>query len=131
MWSRPELQEQQDLFTWLSGAGAAALNGDAEPARELAANVMMRALVGHDGQWGWHTAEVLALAGLVDEAVDTLAIAIPNGFSNVLMLESRDATLATVRTHVRFPALLAEAKRLDAELDEALREVTTSAARHP
>jgi tetratricopeptide (TPR) repeat protein len=122
-WSRPELLAEDDLFKWLSQAGVAALDGNSEPAKALVDHPNMSALAAHDAQWGWHLSEVLALAGHAEQALDALAQAVNNGLSNVVMIESRDAMLAAVRNHHRFPSILAKAKRLDAELDAALREI--------
>ena len=127
LFSRPELQAQDDFFKWLSHAAVAAMDGNTQPAIELSKDANMSALVALDPQWGWHLSEVLAMAGLVEQSLDVLSQAVNNGLSNVLMIESRDATLAPIRGHVRFPAILANAKRLDASLEESLRKIKAAA----
>lgn len=78
-------------------------------------------IVRHDPQWAWHVAEIFALGGLRDEAIGMLDHAIHQGFCNVPMLESRDATLASVRNDPRFTALIERARASAAALESALR----------
>jgi hypothetical protein len=49
-----------------------------------------------------------------------LATAVRNGFTNVPLIESRDATLANLRGHARFPAVLAQARQAYAEFIRAI-----------
>jgi hypothetical protein len=123
LWQRPELGEQDDLFTWLSRAGVEAIDGNPEAARALNESAVMQSLAAHDAQWGWHLCEILALAGLVNDALNGLDQAVQNGFSNIEMMASRDAMFASIRSHERFPSILAHAARRDAELAQTLHDV--------
>ena len=120
-WQRGVRDSEDDFFALLCRAGVAALDGDEVSVKKFLDHPVARSLADHDAQWAWHIAEVTALAGLPEQAMGLLERAVQQGFSNTLMLESRDAMLAPVRAHPRFPALLESAKRNAAVLEEALR----------
>ena len=74
------------------------------------------ALLELDAEFGWMIGEVYAMAGLHDAAIRALELAVRQGLSNVVMLESRDATLTPLRADPRFAALVEKAKQRAAEL---------------
>ena len=117
-WVRGLRDSEDDFFALLCRAGVAGLDGDQASVKKWLDRPVAQSLADHDAQWAWHIAEVSALAGLPDLAMGFLERAVRQGFSNTLMLESRDATLAAVRSHARFPELL-EATRQNATVLEA------------
>jgi serine/threonine-protein kinase len=118
--SRMSGAASDDVGAVLCQAGVAALTGESDAVRNLLTRADVRAMIENDGQWGWYAASMFSLAGLPDEGISALELAIRQGYSNVLLLESRDATLDTLRGHPRYPELLHRAKAKMAELERAL-----------
>ncbi len=109
-----------DMSVAICCAGTAALDGQADEVRAQLAPAPFQQLMQHDPQWAWHGASVYALAGLRDEALVTLELAVRQGFCNVWMLEERDATLASLRDDPRFAPLVATAREKAAAVEAAL-----------
>ena len=109
-----------DLGVVFCHAGAAALDGRVDVVRNLLTREDVRKLIDLDPQWGWFASSTYALAGLRDEGITALEIAVRQGLSNVSLIESRDATLAALRDHPRFPAVLRRAKETLAEVERVV-----------
>ena len=110
IWSAAPSAPRGDLGAALCVGGVAALDGRGEDVRAVFAQSSIKSLIEHDAQWAWHVAEIHGLAQLSDEAIVFLEIATRQGFCNLWMLESRDATLASVRKHPRFAAITSRAR---------------------
>jgi serine/threonine protein kinase/tetratricopeptide (TPR) repeat protein len=119
IWGKFEGAAADDLGVVFCQAGAAALDGRADTVRSLLSRDDVRQLLDLDAQWGWFAASTYALAGLRDEGIAALDVAVRQGLSNVLLIESRDATLAPLRDHPRFASVLRRARETLAELERA------------
>jgi TolB-like protein len=88
----------------------AAFSEDRDRVRELLGTDEIHAMT-EDAQWGWHIADVLALARLDDDALDALSRAVGGGLSNMSMLEHEDQCLDRLRASPRFPPIIERARR--------------------
>jgi hypothetical protein len=74
----------------------------------------VQALCELDAQWASIQASIYAIAGLRDDGIGALDVAVRQGYSNVVLIETRDATLAALRDHPRFPDVLRRAREAQA-----------------
>jgi tetratricopeptide (TPR) repeat protein len=114
--------DPNDLGVVFCRAGVAAFDGRTDDVRALMAREDVGTLTSVDPQWGWYAGSTYALAGLADEGIAALETAVRQGFSNVMLIEGRDATLSSLRSHSRFPAVLQLARDTLAQANTLLAE---------
>jgi hypothetical protein len=72
-----------------------------------------------DPQWASFQASIYAMAGLRDEGIAALDVAVRQGYSNVVLIESRDATLQALRDHPYFHEVLRRAREALAKVERS------------
>jgi TolB-like protein/thioredoxin-like negative regulator of GroEL len=92
--------------------------GDASDARALVEGLD---LTPFDSHLTFHFAEVFAVLGEEDRALDTIALAIRKGFFPVTYIRTHCRFIDALRTHPRFEAIASEAERMSASVRQALR----------
>ncbi len=73
-----------------------------------------------DSHLTFHVAEVFAMAGNVERAVELLALGVRRGFTPVEFLRSYCPFVATLRNHPQFPLIMAEAEAKSAAVRRAV-----------
>jgi TolB-like protein/Tfp pilus assembly protein PilF len=86
-----------------------ALDGDSSRFREIMTEDFRRT-TRRDPQWSYYVADILALAGLKEEALDWLSNAVDRGFINYPIIAEHDPALESIRGEPRFRDIAARAK---------------------
>jgi serine/threonine protein kinase len=86
-----------------------ALDGDSSRFREIVSGDFGR-MARRDPQYSWFVADIHALAGLKEEALDWLSNAVDRGFVNYPFIAEHDPLLESIRREPRFRDIAARAK---------------------
>ena len=98
-----------DFFAQLGLALRGALTGDPDAIRANLTDEVAAAASG-DMNYAWLVAQAWSISGQADESFEWLQKAVEHGFINYPLLNESDPTLAAVRKHSKFPALLEKAR---------------------
>jgi serine/threonine-protein kinase len=118
-WRRFADATPDDLGVVFCHAGVAALDGRVDAVRGLLTREDVQALCEMDPQWASFQASIYAMAGLRDEGIAALDVAVRQGYSNVVLIESRDATLQALRDHPYFHEVLRRAREALAKVERS------------
>jgi len=100
----------EDLFTRMALLLEGALDGDSSRFREIVTEDFRRT-ARRDPQYSYFVADIYALAGLKEEALDWLSNAVDRGFINYPFIAEHDRLLESIRGEPRFRDIAARAKR--------------------
>jgi TolB-like protein len=99
----------EDISTRLTLLLEGALDGDSSRFREIMTEDFRRT-ARRDPQWSYCVADILAFAGVKQEALDWLSNAVERGFINYPFIAEHDPALESIRGEPRFREILTKVK---------------------